>query len=608
MERAIFMDSAYQLFDMINKGSIHIPAGRYTMFIPYLIPLFAIKIGLSLKAIYIAFSISFIIIYYLIYLLSVYRLNNEAAGLSFLFVLLIIRSTFYHALSESMLALAFATLFYAWITYTLKTENKIKRNILFYGVSILLILACYYAHPISLFLVAFALGYVIIDKKLWKSPQVYVLIILALTLYFIRIKTDANSYDGKFYENLKNYRTLLPHIFDLFPSVYFKNNFSQLYIYPTLLFAILLIYYLIKKYYLKALFILVSCSAFSAITIITFVEGGGDIPMERTFLPLIFFVGLPFANDLIFKNNNFPFFKSIVIIGFMGISLLGIYRTGKYIFKPRIKYIDELYRYASKIKAKKLVIERSNILNETLCVPWAFAEETIMYSSLFGKENTFTAYITNDLKHLEEKIKNKDLFLSTNFWEDWSILDLNFNYFKLPSETYKIITETLNEKLLQDNFLLSLKKESACDVENISANGSKIISSKDVSDLFGNPISRSEDAAHSGKFSVKTSAEAPFSLEFPIKDFQTGDEYFVSVWRKGNSQNGNLVISTDNNDKLYIRVNEKSEVDTSGWERLTTRFEIYSTYKGENIKCFVWNSGNGPIYFDDMVIRRYVKK
>src|SRR5688500_6624249 len=75
-ERVLFVDPGQQLFEMINEQNFKVFVGRHSMMINQTIPLIGIKMGLSLKTLMILYSISFVIIYYLCFLLSVYKFKN----------------------------------------------------------------------------------------------------------------------------------------------------------------------------------------------------------------------------------------------------------------------------------------------------------------------------------------------------------------------------------------------------------------------------------------------------------------------------------------------------------------------------------------------------
>ena len=60
--RVFYIDSAYQLFDIINTGTFSVNDGRYAMVISQLLPLLCLKLHLPLPVIAVAYSLSFVLL------------------------------------------------------------------------------------------------------------------------------------------------------------------------------------------------------------------------------------------------------------------------------------------------------------------------------------------------------------------------------------------------------------------------------------------------------------------------------------------------------------------------------------------------------------------
>ena len=169
VERVLCSDSSFQLFKMIVFDKFNIEAGRYSMVIAELLQFIPIKLGLSLNAIIFVYSISFIALFYSIFLLCVYKLKSIEAGIIILLLVIGIRNTFFHAISETWQALVFASLFYAWLRFN-ETKNglkSLKTILIFYLISTILIVICVLMHPASLLPLIFIICYHLIDRKLY---------------------------------------------------------------------------------------------------------------------------------------------------------------------------------------------------------------------------------------------------------------------------------------------------------------------------------------------------------------------------------------------------------------------------------------------------------
>jgi len=146
-----------------------------------------------------------------------------------------------------------------------------------------------------------------------------------------------------------------------------------------------------------------------------------------------------------------------------------------------------------------------------------------------------------------------------------------------------------------------------CDAEQLSPFGTFLVS-KCGFHFFQNAECRSNEKAHSGKYSVKLIGNNSFGFTYKmnsLKDYLT--DWEVSVWRYGNDK-GTLIIQIG--DKIFMSQNKSSEVDANGWELLKIRFKIPPQIsEDDEIKFYVYNSlDKNPIYFDDFKLEAVEKK
>jgi len=148
-----------------------------------------------------------------------------------------------------------------------------------------------------------------------------------------------------------------------------------------------------------------------------------------------------------------------------------------------------------------------------------------------------------------------------------------------------------------------------CDAEKLTKKGDKFIAANDSSEFFTGGGSRSNLAAHSGKYSVLTIPKTK-AFAMGYKFFDIGpDAYFkISVWRKSKDGKGPLVVAGSNTDIFYLASSEVVEKQDNGWERL--EIEAYTPpHFGDGVlSVYVWNNGADTAYYDDLVIERKVSK
>lgn len=156
-ERVLFVDSAAQLFEMIQRGTFVIYDHRYTMAVTQLLPLLGIKLGLPMPVLVILYSLSAPLLGYLAFLLLAYRVKDLPLALFLLLPLLCIRHTFFHAISETFSLMIYATLLLALLRH--------RKNTILHAVGVVLCsVACIFMHPIGMFFVLFLLGYHLVDQ------------------------------------------------------------------------------------------------------------------------------------------------------------------------------------------------------------------------------------------------------------------------------------------------------------------------------------------------------------------------------------------------------------------------------------------------------------
>lgn len=443
LPRVLYVDSAFQVFNLINTGTFAINAERYSMVFSQLIPLLFVKLGFGLKTIVISYSLSFILLMYFIWWLCAYKFKNIAASVVVLFSVFLIRETFVHCISETFQAIFFAALFYAWINLKISIKNAIIKNGVFLIVAFALILLNYYIHPATIFMIGFALIFSMLNNKNGlKNIWFYIVGTIMLTWYLKGVLfVDPNSHNYGFFSELKNFKVLLPDFFKLYSTTFFINWFFKLYIYITIPFLALVVFYIWNKKLLKLFFLVSFLIFFFLITCIIYHKGDSDLAMERSFLPLAFIVGLAFAADIIEQWNKARGWVILYFVVVMFISFNGI-RKATWKFQGRLRYLEQIVNEASVSGNQKFYIESSNLNSEILLVPWGTAVETLIYTSIKTPEHPKTLFVYNKMPPVDMNNQKSDLFLAFPWWPEWSYQTLNLDYFKIRKSVY---TEIINK-------------------------------------------------------------------------------------------------------------------------------------------------------------------
>ncbi len=163
-ERIIYVDSAWVFFKQVNDQSFACSWERFAAFISE-IPLFvAVKLHLPFKVLVYIFSAGFIVLYYLIWRLCTYKLKNQVAGLLIILGMIMgVRETFLHTITETHQVLVYSALLFALIQA--KYRNLFFKSCIVCSVTIFV----RFTHPLGLFTSGFVLLYYFIEKRNFKE-------------------------------------------------------------------------------------------------------------------------------------------------------------------------------------------------------------------------------------------------------------------------------------------------------------------------------------------------------------------------------------------------------------------------------------------------------
>lgn len=434
-ERSFFVDSGELIFEMLNEGRGKPFMGRYSMYITEIIPLLAIKAGLSLKSVLIIYSLSFIFIQYLCFLFCTYGFRNIEAGLSIALAPLFIRICFGQAVCEPWMAIGYSAVFYALLNHFEVFRKRGKGFILiFYLLLILVIAVNYFIHPLSLFLIIFSVGFVCIYKNQWKQPYIYITLLFAIGILLSKFLFPINRYEAIYFEGLKHPGTILPGIHKTPMINFIRRHFGEFFIYfliPLFASTILLVR---KRKIMAAAFGVLFCTFYILIIAISTYKGDVPLLLEIRLTPLIFMAVLPLGLLLKEQKRSFPILMGILIL--MTSSYIHIVRNVHRNHTKRIEVYEYFLKKAEEYDTRKFFVRLPH--RHTPVNSWGSAGETLMLSSLDGPEHSKTIIFIDDDMHIEEGINN---YHCTFLWVHWYLYAneeyLNRKYFNLECTKYQ---------------------------------------------------------------------------------------------------------------------------------------------------------------------------
>ncbi len=435
-ERILFADSAFQFFKIVNFEKINIEAYRYGAILPELPVLLAMKLGVSLKLLIITYSVAFIALYYIVFLICIKLLKNTPAGLSIILILVMCLSeSFFYPVTETHQSLIFSVLLFAILQYP-SFRNSLVQIFLASGV----IIIAFLTHPVAIYPLIFIIGYSAIDKKQLRSIMPYALLLLTISLAVAKVVlTDENSYEGKFFSELLKSPSIILDLPFAYSTKFLIKRIFGLYLWVAILELILIIHLTLKKEHLKLIWQLGISGAFLIVTLLTYNKGDSDMLMERAFMPLALLVSIPLLKEMLDTSNQYRTLKLTFLTLIIVVSFNRINNQGK-VFRERTRFSQELMVKTAKLPTRKFIIASSELQKHHYTY-WSNSFETLLLSSITKNIPTQTIYPANDISQLTKYTENaNNVFLGADFWLEWNIDDLNHKYFNLSKELpYRIV-------------------------------------------------------------------------------------------------------------------------------------------------------------------------
>lgn len=425
-----YADSAYFFFHAINSGWFQIEHGRLLLGFSQLIPIIGVHIGLPLKYLMLSYSAGVELLYYMLFLLLVYKLKDLSAGISLLLIHLIGQLWLFHVPSLEICHGAALSL----VFYSILRSGKYKDDkwlILLLLIEWLIL----FSHPANLFLVPFLIGFDYLKRGWQKRIHLSTIFFFGIAL-IIRL-VSMGQYDQAKLQNSNGIFTTdsinpnyWPEVFQVFLDFY-----------PELLaFTLIIIgYFLYKRSFKNALLFI--GSLFVLLVLISAIEQISQFGFytEALISPLVFIVVFVLLYE-VWKNSS-ERFQSIGLVVFLSIAVVRVFWILDYgqLFKQRAEQLNHLVDHAQILGASKFVIEAENFEKSYSLVNWANPIETLLFSAIDGKGAALTIATETDLNYQNNrKLLNDSTFVFRMF----DVLPhtfLNKRFFDLKPSDYKAL-------------------------------------------------------------------------------------------------------------------------------------------------------------------------
>ncbi len=430
-ERTIFSDLSFILYEIITSNELSIQVNRFVSVFSQSFALAGRKLNLPLEVICQMYSASFIIYYFISFLILIKWLKHKYLALGLvLFNVLMTRHTFYWTPSELIQGTAFVFFYLALLDNILRSE-KLKMHKI--PVLLILLLFAIFAHPLLSIAIVFGLLYMTLHvKKRFIFSIVNFLVIVSI--YFAKSKIFPNEYDTEAISSISNLYDWQSYFQRIKVQGFFDMLLSD-YLIASLIATLVSFYLVFKKKYLKLLLLFTFVIGYCILVNIAQLYIREQYYIESQYLILSFFIILPLVLDIIptLKKSQLTLLACISIVVFSSFK----------IFENRKPYVERLNWHRDFLKKseafdnKKLVLHRAQVPLDTLIATWGSSYEFWLLSTIENKE-TRSVIISDKVWYLNWVLdeENKKQFFTRWDFPEYHSLDEKYFILKDTSHIY----------------------------------------------------------------------------------------------------------------------------------------------------------------------------
>ena len=178
--------------------------------------------------------------------------------------------------------------------------------------------------------------------------------------------------------------------------------------------------------------------AFFLLSVVVYHTDTGQIALERTWLPLVFFAAVPLTN----QHFLIPAARCLLPIAcalllFTDVRLVAL----SHHYRQRLDAMQTLVDSNRRQGHRKVVTPRKDFESHFLYNSWATAFETLILSSLSSPDSSVTLYLEEQEPFRTDNSDYQvlDAYLAVPWNRLWNYNTLNPRYFRLPAQPYVII-------------------------------------------------------------------------------------------------------------------------------------------------------------------------
>jgi hypothetical protein len=432
-ERIINQDSSVYSFNIISQGYFSLEHFRFPATLTQIIPILLSKIGLPLSIVLWSYSVSLVLIPYLLFRVTLYLFHDKDMAWAMFFAqILFMNEYFFDAVSESKTSFAYVLFLVALI----RNKTAFSRLSHFWIIAVLTLILAVLSHPLALLMLAAVFAWLILTGR---SKVTFILAGIAVLLTVI--KSFVFPVSG--YESGLIGQLFLPEAWQTiwennYVVAFAKGHLNKVYFIGLLGMVFFTLWYARERNWKKLMVYVGMNIGLIFVLLIAFKKGENDMMMEKNLATLAITVLLPFIS---IKNEITPDIPLRARLLLPVFTLFIFYRINQSVpeYQLRQKQLKQIVNLAEFSGHNKVMIHKSDIKMPKINL-WTLPYETALWSALRGPDETVTVKNIQSVDYWRGAHVKEDAFIGADFRMPFDASKFNKNYFILDKGSYFLLT------------------------------------------------------------------------------------------------------------------------------------------------------------------------
>lgn len=435
------IDAAHYVYKVINDEWFRVEIGRLVLALSQILPLFAVKLGLSLKYVLVAYSLNSAIYFYLFFNVFLYGYRHAGAAMSMVLIQLLgLTYGYFTPMYEFYYAIPWVVL-----CYVLLKENSNRKRYLLMLVSAALAIS---AHLNGLILLLFVMVVDYLQHKQLRMTY-WCIALSALIMVSVFKMLYPSDYESE----------IMAFNLDFSKNQRYKNLFSPNYLQQ-------LAVYLVRYYWEVMLLLVLSLWALARAKrwwLMGFIAlaFAGDVVLIQTmyyglhvsryynqvYFPLVAVASIGFACSLGYMGKLRQQLMAVLIVVLLVFRLGALNNTADY-YLDDVAQIKAMNQKCRETGSSKCQTRYANLVHDEIVAGhWSFPIQSLLLSAIDGPDEAVTVNIE---KYKPARLigPNEHIFRFNEIVADTS---LNPRYFRLKPGAYTSLQQSLPDSMLEIN-------------------------------------------------------------------------------------------------------------------------------------------------------------